>query len=59
MNEAFDLVPEEIFENVVEYEAFKDMIETREGSRRRTSNPFKPLNDTDFSNSIRATFSYV
>jgi histone deacetylase complex regulatory component SIN3 len=53
------LVPPDFFEKAGEHEFFKGVISSTEVSRRKSSPFFKPLNEIDFSNSLRATHSYV
>jgi histone deacetylase complex regulatory component SIN3 len=47
------------FESDDDFDLFRDIIELRESERRKAINLFKPLNDLDFTHSLRATPSYV
>lgn len=49
---------EDFVDSKDQLEAFMDILCTREVDRRKWT-PFRPLNDMEFENAERATFSYV
>jgi histone deacetylase complex regulatory component SIN3 len=57
-HDLYAMVPAEIFERPADHEHFVRFVEEVEVPRRKAS-LFKPLNDIDFSTSLRATHSYV
>lgn len=58
-HDILQLATPELFDRPADHEFFRQLVQATEISRRKSTPFFKPLNDIDFSKSMRATHSYV